>query len=847
MRLPLPPLLPLPIDKLIPQILSSLEEKPNLVLQASPGSGKTTRVPPALLDAHFRKSGEILVLEPRRLAAKASAERIAHELGEPIGERIGYQFRFEKVMGRKTLVKFLTEGLFLRQLLNNPSLEGIAAVVLDEFHERHLHSDIAFGFLKTLQKTVRPDLRIVVMSATLDTGKLSAALNAAPVLNLESPVHPVEIKHLPAAPSHFLENSVRTAVQQALHDTKGQILVFLPGMKEIRRCQKALEEGFLDPAQKSTPLQIVTLHGDLSSEEQQRALDATSARRVTLATNVAETSLTLPGITAVIDSGLHRVASSAPWSGIPSLKTRPISRSSAIQRAGRAGRTAPGICYRLYTKGDFEMRPEFDAPEIERLDLSQALLELKTLEAALSGPVSLLEEFQWLEPPPAAALDAASKLLFRLGATTESGTLSPMGRKMVQIPAHPRISRLLIEGEKQGCLEDASCLGAAISEGELESGDALDQISAIKRNSYLTRARRSYLQGFREVQPGGSSERLGKAILAAFPDRVAQKRARGKTTERSKAETTEVLLSLGGTATLPDTAYGETFVLLDLQETQHHGQKKAQLQVRTWAPIHEDWLLDVEPLGVEEKEELTWDPNRKRISVRSQMVYGEITLSESPAASVPDSVAERALRLLFKSGLGIDPERATLPEWIQALSPHLDPKDVEEFECTLARVELFLSEIKGDKTALKRFWEKARPLLAGKLALAELLELSWPALVIDAMVGTDAGADLAQLRELLPSHFDLPGRKAVRVQYSLTQPPFLASRMQDFFGLKKGPSLLRGRMPLTLHLLAPNYRPVQVTTDLENFWKVHYPELRKSLSRRYPRHAWPENPATRNA
>ena len=600
------------MDRLLPDLVRALgAPEPGtapakgsaVVLQASPGTGKTTRVPPALLDA---LPGEILVLEPRRLAAKYAALRVAEERGEAIGRSVGYQFRFENVTSRDTRLTFLTEGMLMRKMLSDPRLAGVSAVVLDEFHERHLHGDVALGALRRLQlEGLRPDLKLVVMSATLETEALSRYLGDCPVLKVESPLHPVAIEHLPSPAAVPLERLVREAVARTLSsaeaDSKGDILVFLPGMSEIRRAENALGEL---AAVREGRLKVLPLHGEIAREEQDLALrPIPGKRKVILSTNVAETSLTIEGVTVVIDSGLHRQAAHSWWSGVPSLKTRPITRASAIQRAGRAGRTAPGRCIRLYTLHDFNGRAAFETPEIRRADIASTVLEVKTLGGAAGrNDGSDPAEFPWFEAPAAAALEAAQTLLHRLGFTESpagAAALTEPGRRAARIPAHPRIARLLVEAEKLGVLEPAASLAALISEGELEGLDALEQArraEAQASSGPLKRARTQLLSAIGR-SAGGNAEaasktedaesRLARSVLAAFPDRIARKRPIPAHSTRGRSTDVELILSSGGSARAeecPTLASHEMFVALDIQETQAHGQARSQLRLKSVVP-----------------------------------------------------------------------------------------------------------------------------------------------------------------------------------------------------------------------------------------------------------------------
>ena len=821
-------MLKLPVDDILPELLRNLERFPCAVLQASPGTGKTTRVPPALLRAPFNGStGEILVLEPRRLAAKFAARRVASELGQEIGGIVGYQFRFENVSSARTRLRFLTEGMLMRRLLRDPDLTGVSAVVLDEFHERHLHGDVALGYLRLLQKRARPELRIVVMSATLDTEAVSRFLGDCPVIRVDNPLFPVELEYLKSPPAKSLDLSVRDAVASALN-WPGHVLVFLPGMADIRRAESALSA-----LAQTRGFRIAPLHGELSREEQDLALEPSPRTKVILATNVAETSLTIDGVTTVIDSGLHRVASYSWWSGVPTLRTRPISRASAVQRAGRAGRTAPGRCIRLYTKGDFDSRAAFDTAEIQRADLTQTVLELATL--GISDP----NEFPWFEKPAVNSVEAASQLLFKLGAIREN-QLTGIGRRMAEIPAHPRLSRMLLEAAKKGCLPDAVLLAALISEGGLSRLDATSELATAGRDSRLTRVSSQLSNSFpSELRKPSSPDRefrnLRISILTGFPDRVARKREGG-----------ELLLSSGGSARVDETALAasgvaDLFVALEIQDRQDlktPGKVRSLPSVESLVAIEPEWLFDLDPPGVEEQDEVIWDSERKRVTALSRLRYGQIILSESPAKAA----GETGTRMLCKMALGLDLERIgelRLPDFVNAVGK---VADAEAFESVLSRIELLHQHCPGmPAPGGPLLAETLIAMLQAKTSLTELQAMSWPDEVIQALELRQPGYS-HELAKWMPTHFQLPNGRRTPIHYRLDQPPWIESRLQDFFGLKQGPSIAGSRIALTLHLLAPNQRAVQVTRDLPGFWERVYPEIRGELSRRYPRHAWPEDP-----
>ncbi len=516
----------LPIDELLPRVAESLSRGRNLVIEAPPGAGKTTRVPPALLP-HVR--GEILVLEPRRLAARMAARRVAIELGENLGETVGYQVRFEDIGGPRTRLRFLTEGVLTRRLLSDPMLKGVGAVVLDEFHERHLDADMAVALLKRLQSTRRPELKLIVMSATLDAAPVARFLGNCPVLRSEGKLYELSIEYTPHSATP-LEEQVASALERLLAGgLTGDVLVFLPGAAEIRHTSRAVTA-----IAERAKLLVLPLHGDLSPAEQDRAVAPASQRKVILSTNVAESSVTIEGVTAVIDSGLARVAADSPWTGIPSLHVQRISQASATQRAGRAGRTAPGRVIRLYTAEDFHRRPTADAPEILRRELSHIALQLRAMK---------IENLSWLDPPPDAAVAVANALLDRLD-------VSPA---MADLPLPPRLAKLLTEAARRGVPGKGCAAAAVLSAGERGGSDLLELIES----EWQPQTRRIFdqlRQRFPARDKTTDDSALLQSVLAAFPDRVARHRRDG-----------ELLLSTGGSARLPDCRY-EFLVAIDVEE-----------------------------------------------------------------------------------------------------------------------------------------------------------------------------------------------------------------------------------------------------------------------------------------
>ncbi len=769
----------LPVDDLLPEILDSLRLHPNLVIVAAPGAGKTTRVPPALLGI---VSGEVVVLEPRRIAARLAARRVAWEVGEEVGETIGYQIRFEEAVGPRTRLRFVTEGVLTRRLLSDPKLKGVAAVVLDEFHERHLESDLALALLKRLQRT-RPDLRIVVMSATLDADPVATYLDDCPIVRSAGRVFDLSIQHLPYAPEP-LEAQVRNAVELLIDGGhSGDTLVFLPGAVEIRRAMRAC-----DAAARRAGLLMLPLHGSLPVSEQDRALSPASQGKLILATNVAESSVTVEGVTAVVDSGLARFATYSPWSGLPALHVGRVSKASANQRAGRAGRSAPGRVLRLYTEEDYSRRPDQDAPEILRSDLSQLCLALRAMGIAHVDDVS------WLDSPSAAAIQQAESLLERLGARGE------MAERLARYPLPPRLSRILVEAVERGVGDDACLAVALLGSGvHVEKSDllaAMDLEQDHRVRQHVAQLRRiARISG----QKKHDDDALLMSVLAGFPDRVA--RLRGGN---------QVLLSTGASAELAGALPSYEFmVAVDAEDR----KEKPLPLIRMTARIEPEWLVDLFPDHVKEESRVVWNRMAERVDAVSVLRYDELVIQESRGA-VPD--AQAAAGMLAQKALEAGVERFV---------------DVDALNEFMARVEF--AGFKAPDVS-----QVVRDLCFGLRSFAELKKaaMDFVSILEQQMEGG------RKLREIAPASLRLQSGRQTRVHYERGKPPWIASRLQDFFGMRETPRIGPERTPVVVHLLAPNQRPVQTTTDLTGFWERLYPEVRRELMRRYPKHSWPERP-----
>ncbi len=825
----------LPVDSLLPAIVASLRRCPNLVIEAPPGAGKTTRVPAALLDAGF---GEVLVLQPRRIAARLAARRVASERGESLGETVGYQVRFEQFAGPKTRLRFLTEGVLTRRLLSDPELRNIGVVVLDEFHERHLEGDLALALLRRLQRTARPDLRLVVMSATLSRGRpaaagdgditvnsgestvntgestvdptdipVAAALGGCPILRSDGRLFPLSVEYTPHSAA-ALEDSVLEAVERLLKpQAQGDILVFLPGAFEIRRAQRALA-GLAA----RRDLLLAPLYGDLTPEEQDRSIQPASQRKVILSTNVAESSVTIEGVRAVIDSGLHRVAKDSPWTGLPRVEVLRISRASATQRAGRAGRTAPGTVIRLYSQDDFLRRPEHDQPEILRREITQLCLDLHV--AGVGSP----QDLEWLDAPPADAIAKAEQLLWDLRAVDARGGITPLGRKMGALPLHPRLAALVYAAEELGAGADGCIAAAALSTGErlpeTPAHDSPNDLELIVERRPEARLRQVEQQLLRLVHPrsGGDAVGLRRALLRAFPDRVASRR-----------KGLELRMTGGVAVQQARNSAVQRAGLLVLPEIEERPDLGAPI-ARLVCAIEPEWLLDEFPELVTDSESVAWNRETERVERVSSLLYRDLAIDESRGGQ-PDP-AQAAELLALKAA------EAGLHRWA-------DAEALAELRSRVAFAAGYSTLNPLDDAAIQAALQRA---CYGLASLRELEQATGNGAFLRQLVESLGSGAASQLNEVAPERIRLPSGRQARVHYVDGQTPWVGSRLQDFFGLRETPRIARGQVNLVVHLLAPSQRPVQTTQDLAGFWARLYPQLRKELSRRYPRHKWPEDP-----
>ncbi|HSL83462.1 MAG TPA: ATP-dependent helicase HrpB [Thermoanaerobaculia bacterium] len=848
-------LAPLPIDPFLPGLASALAGHGAAVLRAPTGSGKTTRVPPGLLDAGAANGGgRVVVLEPRRLAARAAARRIAEERGWEPGGRVGWHVRFDRRAGPGTEVLFVTEGMMVRMLQADPFLEGVGLVVFDEFHERSLDADLALGMVSRLRREARPDLRVVVMSATLDPAPVAAYLVGCPVVEAPGRLHPVEVRYAgtplprdPRALSRELPGAVASAVRGLLPATGGDLLVFLPGVGEIRACEEALA-GLA----RQRDLALLRLHGRLPLEEQDaalRPLDGQSPRRkVILATNVAESSVTVEGVTAVVDSGLARQLRHDLASGLNRLELVRISRASADQRAGRAGRTEPGVCLRLWPEIEHPALPERDLPEVARLELSGAALEL------LAWGETDLDAFPWFEAPPPAALDAARTLLRRLGALsrTPGAGLTPLGRTLARLPVHPRLGRLLVEGQRRGRGREAALLAAMLSErppflpsregppegpAHASRSDLLDRLDALERfertghdwSGIAGRVNRSaarfvlqsrdQLAGLVESElgtgpaapPEARDEALLRALFAAHPDRLVRRREPGSRQG--------VMVGGRGVVLARESAVVEPELLVAVDLDAGRPGERSEALVRLASVVERAWLPEE---LVTEEDEVAFDPTRERVAAWRVTRYEDLEIERREMPANPEAagrvLAEAALARPERALALDDPETASLLERLRFLRRWLP-------ELKLPDPEDSLRELLPGLAAGKRSFDELR-----RLPLVPILR------------GTLTHPQREALARDAPERLEVPSGSRVRLDYRGDEPPVLPVRIQEVFGWRATPRVAGGRVPVLLHLLAPNRRPQQVTDDLESFWANTYPQVRKELAGRYPKHAWPADP-----
>lgn len=815
----------LPIDEVLPALRLALAERHEAVLEAPPGAGKTTRVPLALLNEPWLAGQKILMLEPRRLAARAAAERLASELGEKVGQTVGYRIRLDSKVGPETRIEVVTEGILTRRLQHDPALEGVGLLIFDEFHERSLDADLALALSLNGRELFRDEqpLKILLMSATLEGERLASLLDDAPILRSEGRMYPVAMRWgRPFVPGEFIEPRVVQTVLDAINDESGSLLVFLPGQAEIRRVNQQLA----DALGSRSDILLCPLHGELDLAAQRAAIEPApkGLRKVVLATNIAETSLTIDGVRVVIDAGLARVPRFDPGSGMTRLDTQRISRASATQRAGRAGRLEPGVCYRLWSEDQHAQLAAYGSAEILQADLAGLALQLARWGVAH-------EQLIWLDMPPSASYAQARQLLERLGAL-HGAKLTAHGEAMAELPAHPRIAHLLIRGQDLGLAEMACDVAALLGERDILRGAGADVHSrlallsgesrvarggqgGVQRARQLARQYRGYLRG-KATQPVADPDHprwLGALLALAYPDRVAQQRKPGGAEYRLANGRAALFSEVDGLMKQP------WLVIAGLGSRQ--GQREERIYL---AAEFDPGLLDnVLSEQVSVVDQLDWDEREGVLRAERQCKVGELVLSREPLNGLDEAARTQALvNLVRRKGLELLPWTPELRQWQArvALLRQLDLLAQGQSEwpdvsdgALLAGLEDWLGPYLGRVSRLSHF---------ANLDLSSIVHnlLKWP---------------LPQrLDELAPHHIKVPSGSSVRLDYS-EQPPILAVRLQELFGLADTPRIAGGRQVVKLHLLSPARRPVQVTQDLANFWRSTYAEVKKDLKGRYPK------------
>ena len=850
------PLLPadLPVAEVLGDVVAA-SRSGAVVVTAPPGSGKTMLVPAAILD-DLPPPARLILLQPRRLAARSVAHQIARLRGVPLGGEVGYQVRFDARVSRDTRLVVETTGIMLRRLLGDIMLDSISAVVLDEFHERTIEMDLVLGLLVRLRQTLRPDLRIIVMSATLAAEPVARLLGTAadqpgrteslcPIISAHGRLFPVEVRFSRRGEQRDLVEMVTAAVPEALRATTGHVLVFLPGVGEIMRCERELSA-----AAERQGHAVLTLFGDMPPEQQDHVLTDVGRRKIILATNVAETSLTIPGITAVIDSGLARQLRVSPATGLPRLELVPISQASAEQRAGRAGRTGPGICWRLWDESSHHQRPTAETPEAVRGDLAAPLLHLLT--------VGEHRDFPWLDQPPVDSLENARRLLHQLGAiepgtATTDDRVTPLGIELARLPAHPRLARLLLAGVRHGVPRETAIAAALLSERDpFRAGshggkgprdrlsvrirsDVVDRVAAIKAfhagqppgqtdlelhpgGAHNVLRAAEQLQGLVDMPvaapPSDPESALMQALLEAFPDRLT--RLRPGAQDRGTMVGGRGVRLDGGSRV----RHEPFFLSIDINDA------GGEASVRQASAVEAAWL-EAEPLAatnLRAVEELLFHPSRRQVEARLRKYWNDLVIDETPIA-IRDGAAAAALlaaeaapqlaRLIPSADTAAGSFLARV-RWLATAAPDLGLPALSD----------------ADLAAL------LPAVCTGLRALNDIATADWLS-HLHTIVGYDR---VAELDRLAPSQLELPSGKRYKLAYEPGAPPVLAVRIQELFGVRETPRVAGGRVPVLLHLLGPNHRPQQVTSDLASFWKTTYAEVRKELRRRYPKHAWPEDP-----
>jgi ATP-dependent helicase HrpB len=819
----------LPINGVLPELCEALAASTSAVLSAPPGSGKTTVVPLELIQQGWLQGQSILLLEPRRLAARAAAMRMAELLGEGVGETVGYRVRFDSRVSKETRVEVVTEGILTRRLQQDPELEGVGLVIFDEFHERSLQADLGLALCLDIQQGLREELRLLVMSATLDTAAVASLLHNAPVIIGEGECHPVAMHYLDANPKERIPEAAVKGIRRALAEQVGDMLVFLPGSGEISRVGETLK-----PELDQTGIDLCPLYGDLSREAQDWAIQPhpDGRRRVVLATAIAETSLTIEGISTVVDAGWSRLPRFDPNTGLTRLETLRVSRAAADQRAGRAGRLGPGVCYRLWSESTQTGLAPHRPPEIQDADLAPFVLELA--QWGVSDPAQLC----WLDPPPAGSVSQAQELLQTLDALDERGRITPAGSRMAAQAVHPRLAHMLLLGAGHGQAGLTADLAALLSErdlmprrpGELRSVDVEERLrllalwrergkGAVRSAGADPTACARVDRVSRQLKPGnkgrGESLSIGSLLASAYPDRVAKQRG---------ADSGGYQLASGRGARLPegDLLGGSEYLVAAQLDA---GQREGRIFLA--APISLEELREHQVKHIKQRSVVRWDGQSEAVIAQEEERFGALLLSRRLLETAdPEALCGAMLQGIRQMGLGCLPWSDAAREWqVRVLSlHHWQPEagwpDISD-EALLKTLETWLA-----------------PWLDGITRRSHLQKLDLAAILRSRLDWQQQQA----LDELAPTHIQVPSGSRKRLEYRMGEPPVLAVRLQEMFGLAETPTVCRGRVPVMLHLLSPAQRPIQVTQDLRGFWERTYSEVKKELKGRYPKHHWPDDP-----
>lgn len=817
----------LPIHHVLPEVKTALQTQNRVILQAPPGAGKTTALPLALLDAPWLEGKKIIMLEPRRLAVRASAARMAHMLGEKIGERIGYQVRMDSVQNKRTRILIVTEGILTRKLQHDPALEDVGLIIFDEFHERSLHADLALALSLESQALLREDMRILIMSATLNTDMLARMLDA-PVIKSEGRCYPVTRHYLEAGQTQptrrELPAYIAAFIENVMHEEEGNILVFLPGVREIKHLENILHKSH------HSNLCVSALYGTLDKKRQTEAIEPPpeGMRKIVLATNIAQTSLTIEGISIVIDSGLQNVSQFNPFTGMDSLKTIFISEDAATQRAGRAGRLQAGKAFHLWHRT--RILAKHDTPEILQADLTQLVLEL-----ALWGTDNI-SAMTWMDTPPAQAIAHAKRLLVQLGATDTSGKITPHGRKMGCFGLHPRLSHMMIQAQQAGLAYEASLLATVLTEKDIfpaayPSSDITERISLLHRvanggdaeNTDISIGQcRHLIASAKHLEPSSKKRldttHMGLLLAYAYPERIAMQRRENQTA---------YLLSNGKEAKIsPNDPLAQSQFLavgkLDAKSTNAY--------IHTAAPLTQEQIETHLKNSIITTKKLQWNDTQLRVEVRQIRSIGSITLSEKPLSV---SNEPKAMDILFEAvrhlGLNVlqwSKEARLLQRRVNFLHFHGEAVPDLSDQWLLAHMQTWLA-----------------PYAEGMTSIRELQGIDLHTVLLGQL---DYG-QIQLLEKLAPPKYRVASGSQIAIDYTNPRQPILAVRLQEMFGTTDTPALLNGKVNMMLHLLSPAHRPIQVTQDLRSFWENTYSEVKKELRGKYKKHYWPDNPFTATA